>query len=43
LTSRVNDPQILRVHIAHAMRNEAVLRFLEGNAESIAPEHDRDN
>jgi FKBP-type peptidyl-prolyl cis-trans isomerase (trigger factor) len=29
------DPQILRVHIAHAMRNEAVLRFLEGNTEPV--------
>jgi FKBP-type peptidyl-prolyl cis-trans isomerase (trigger factor) len=25
------DPEILRTHIAHAMRNDATLRFLEGN------------
>ena len=29
------DPQILRTHIAHAMRNEATLRWLEGNTEKV--------
>ena len=29
------DPDALRSHIAHAMRNEAVLRFLEGNTEEV--------
>ncbi|MBI5004428.1 hypothetical protein HZC00_05045 [Candidatus Kaiserbacteria bacterium] len=29
------DPNILRTHIAHAMRNEATLRFLEGNQEKV--------
>ncbi len=33
------DPQVLRTHIAHAMRNEAVLRFLEGNTEPLAHKH----
>jgi FKBP-type peptidyl-prolyl cis-trans isomerase (trigger factor) len=36
----VNE-QSLRAHIAHAMRNEATLRFLEGNTDPIAvTEHD---
>lgn len=35
------DPRILRTHIAHAMRNEATLRFLEGNTEPVGhTEHD---
>lgn len=29
------DPDTLRAHIAHAMRNEATLRFLEGNTEKV--------
>ena len=29
------DPDMLRSHIAHAMRNEATLRFLEGNTEKV--------
>src|SRR3989338_5116337 len=29
------DPDALRSHIAHAMRNESVLRFLEGNTEKV--------
>ncbi|MBM3260792.1 hypothetical protein FJY93_00040 [Candidatus Kaiserbacteria bacterium] len=29
------DPKILRTHIAHAMRNEATIRFLEGNDEKV--------
>lgn len=29
------DPDALRAHIAHAMRNEATLRFLEGNTEKV--------
>ncbi len=29
------DPNTLRMHIAHAMRNEMVLRFLEGNTEKV--------
>jgi len=29
--------QALRAHIAHAMRNEATLRFLEGDTEPVAP------
>ncbi|HEY4522356.1 MAG TPA: trigger factor [Candidatus Paceibacterota bacterium] len=36
------DPDALRTHIAHAMRNEATLRFLEGNTEKVghtAAEH----
>ncbi len=31
------DPIALRAHISHAMRNDATLRFLEGNTES--PKH----
>jgi len=31
------DPNILRTHIAHAMRNEATLRRLESNEEKVAP------
>jgi len=35
------DPGAMRTHIAHAMRNEATLRFLEGNAEPVGhTEHD---
>ncbi len=34
--SQVNE-QALRAHIAHAMRNEATLRMLEGNTEPVAP------
>src|SRR3989344_2825974 len=33
-------PEALRAHIAHAMRNEAVLKFLEKNDDSIASEFD---
>ncbi len=29
------DPENLRAHIAHAMRNEMTLRFLEGNTEPV--------
>jgi FKBP-type peptidyl-prolyl cis-trans isomerase (trigger factor) len=29
------DPENLRAHIAHAMRNEMTLRFLEGNPEPV--------
>ena len=29
------DPDALRTHISHAMRNEATLRFLEGNTEPV--------
>jgi hypothetical protein len=29
------DPETLRTHIAHAMRNEMTLRFLEGNAAPV--------
>lgn len=29
------DPDALRAHIAHAMRNDATLRFLEGNTEPV--------
>ncbi|MCI0558803.1 MAG: hypothetical protein MN733_09925, partial [Nitrososphaera sp.] len=32
------DSNVLRTHIAHAMRNEATLRFLEGNTEKVAPQ-----
>ncbi|MEK7133676.1 MAG: trigger factor [Patescibacteria group bacterium] len=34
------DPIALRAHIAHAMRNEQVLRSLEGNAEPIGHSHE---
>src|ERR1700690_1239836 len=36
------DPQILRVHIAHAMRNDAVLRFLEGDTSPV-PVHEHNH
>ena len=29
------DPEVLRLHIAHALRNDAVLRFLEGSTEPV--------
>lgn len=29
------DPEIMRAHIAHGMRNEMTLRFLEGNTEKV--------
>ena len=35
------DPDALRAHIAHAMRNDATLRLIEGNTEPIGhTEHD---
>jgi len=35
------DPIALRAHISHAMRNDATLRFLEGNTEPVVhTEHD---
>ena len=33
------DPIALRAHIAHAMRNDATLRFLEGNTAPPPPSH----
>lgn len=33
------DPDALRAHIAHAMRNEAVLRWLDGTADMLREEH----
>ena len=35
------DHEALRAHIAHAMRNDATLRFLEGN--TAPPEHHHDH
>jgi FKBP-type peptidyl-prolyl cis-trans isomerase (trigger factor) len=32
------DPDALRAHIAHAMRNEAVLRYLDGTEDSLGTE-----
>jgi FKBP-type peptidyl-prolyl cis-trans isomerase (trigger factor) len=37
------DPIALRAHIAHAMRNEQVLRSLEGNTEPIEHSHEGHN
>ncbi len=34
------NPESLRAHIVHMMRNEMVLRFLEGNTEPIGHDHD---
>ena len=33
------DPTALRAHISHAMRNDATLRFLEGNTEPPVHHH----
>ncbi|MBM3271948.1 hypothetical protein FJY94_01520 [Candidatus Kaiserbacteria bacterium] len=33
------DPDALRAHIAHAMRNEAVLRWLDGTADMLEDDH----
>ena len=33
------DPIALRAHISHAMRNDATLRFLEGNTEPPVHHH----
>lgn len=37
------NPSSLRAHISHMMRNEMVLRFLEGNTEPISHSHDHEH